>query len=141
MRNIAVGVDGSLESRRALEVTATLAAALGAHVDVLHARSLVGFGGAGAEPPAPEPLSETFAALEDQAHAECAEVLDPYRVSWAFAVRLGRPAEVLLGFLEEASVDLLVVGSRGRGLAAPSVLGSTATELVNLSRVPVLVVP
>jgi nucleotide-binding universal stress UspA family protein len=140
MRNIAVGVDGSLESRRALEFTATLAAALGAHVDVLHARTLVGFGG-GTEQPAVEPMSETFAALEDQAHAECAEILNRQRVSWAFAVRLGRPAEVLLGFLEEASVDLLVVGSRGRGLAAPSVLGSTATELVNLSRVPVLVVP
>ena len=34
-----------------------------------------------------------------------------------------------------------MVGSRGQGLAAPSVLGSTATELVNMSPVPVLVVP
>jgi nucleotide-binding universal stress UspA family protein len=123
-------------------MTAALAGALGAHVDVLHARSLVGFGGAGGAAPSPsEPLSETFAALEDQAQAECAEVLDHHRLSWAFAVRLGRPAEVLLNFLEEASVDLIVVGSRGQGLAARSVLGSTATELVNLSSVPVLVVP
>jgi nucleotide-binding universal stress UspA family protein len=140
MRNIVVGVDGSLESRRALELTATLAAALGARIDVLHARTLVGFGGAagGALPP-PEPLSETFAALEEQSHAECAEILERYQVAWAFAVRPGRPVDALLGLLEEAPVDLIVIGSRGRGVAAA--LGSTASELLNRSPVPVLVVP
>jgi nucleotide-binding universal stress UspA family protein len=141
MQTIAVGVDGSPESRRALELTATLAAALGAHVDVLHARTLVGFGGGGTLPPPSEPLSETFAALEEQAHAECAEVLDHHKLEWAFAVRLGQPAEVLLGFVKECPVDLVVVGSRGQGLAAATALGSTATELVNMSPVPVLVVP
>ena len=43
--------------------------------------------------------------------------------------------------LQEATIELIVVGSRGQGLASRSVLGSTATELVNLSTVPVLVVP
>jgi len=139
MRNIVVGVDGSLESRRALEVTATLAAALGARIDVLHARTLSGFGGSGEALPPPEPLSETFAALEDQSHAECAEILDRYDVAWAFAVRPGRPVDALLGLLQEAPVDMIVIGSRGRGLAAT--LGSTAADLLNRSPVPVLVVP
>jgi nucleotide-binding universal stress UspA family protein len=139
MRNIVVGVDGSLESRRALELTATLAAAIGARVDVLHARSLAGFGGAGGALPPPEPLSETFAALEDQSHAECAEILERHQVAWAFAVRPGRPVDALLALLEEAPVDLIVIGSRGRGLAVT--LGSTASELLNRSPVPVLVVP
>ena len=139
MRNIVVGVDGSPESRRALEVTATLAAALGARIDVLHARTLAGFGGRGDALPPPEPLSETLAALEDQSHAECAEILDRYDVVWAFAVRPGRPVDALLGLLQEAPVDLIVIGSRGRGLAAT--LGSTAADLLNRSPVPVLVVP
>jgi nucleotide-binding universal stress UspA family protein len=139
MRNIVVGVDGSLESRRALEVTATLAAALGARVDVLHARTLTGFGASSGALPPPEPLSETFAALEEQSQAECAEVLERHQVAWAFAVRPGRPVDALLAVLEEAPVDLIVVGSRGRGLA--SALGSTATDLLNRSPVPVLVVP
>jgi nucleotide-binding universal stress UspA family protein len=139
--NIAVGVDGSPESWRALEMTARLAEAFGGHIDVLHARSLEGFGGDAGGGPMPGPLSETFAALEDQAHAEARNLLDHRGLSWSFAVRLGRPADVLLNFLQEASIELIVVGSRGQGLAARSVLGSTANELVNLSPVPVLVVP
>ena len=55
MRNIVVGVDGSLEARDALELTATLAAALGARIDVLHARTLAGFGGSGGALPLPSP--------------------------------------------------------------------------------------
>jgi nucleotide-binding universal stress UspA family protein len=137
--NIAVGVDGSPESWRALEMTARLAEAFGGHIDVLHARSMEGFSGGGGA--AAAPLSETFAALEDQAHDEARDLLDSRGLSWSFSVRLGRPAEVLLNFLNEASIELIVVGSRGQGLASRSVLGSTATELVNLSPVAVLVVP
>ena len=139
--NIAVGVDGSPESWPALEMTARLVEAFGGHIDVLHARSLDGFSGAADGGPMPGPLSETMAALEDQAHAEARNMLDPRHLSWSFSVRLGRPAEVVLNFLQEAPIELIVVGSRGQGLAAPSVLGSTATALVNLSPVPVLVVP
>ena len=134
--NIAVGVDGSPESWRALEMTARLTEAFGGHIDVLHAKSLEGFDGG-----SPGPMSETFAALEDQAHDEARNLLDHRGLSWSFSVRLGRPAEVLLNFLNEASIELIVVGSRGQGLASRSVLGSTATELVNLSPVAVLVVP
>jgi len=100
-----------------------------------------GFSGAAEDSVAPGPLSETFAALEDQAHDEARNLLDHRGLSWSFSVRLGRPAEVLLNFLNEASIELIVVGSRGQGLASRSVLGSTATELVNLSPVAVLVVP
>jgi nucleotide-binding universal stress UspA family protein len=139
--NIAVGVDGSPESWRALEMTARLAEAFGGHIDVLHARALEGFSGNADGGGLPGPLSETFAALEDQAHAEARNLLDHRGLSWSFGVRLGRPADVLLNFLQEATIELIVVGSRGQGLAARSILGSTATELVNLSPVPVLVVP
>jgi len=139
--NIAVGVDGSPESWRALEMTARLAEAFGGHIDVLHARSLEGFSGAAEDSVTPGPLSETFAALEDQAHDEARNLLDPRGLSWSFSVRLGRPADVLLNYLDEVAIELIVVGSRGQGLASRSILGSTATELVNLSPVPVLVVP
>jgi nucleotide-binding universal stress UspA family protein len=139
--NIAVGMDGSPESWRALELSARLAEAFGGHIDVLHARSLEGFGGSATQGATPAPLSETFAALEDQTHDEARNLLDARGLSWSFSVRLGRPAEVLLNFLREANVELIVVGSRGQGLAARSVLGSTASELVNLSPVAVLVVP
>jgi len=139
--NIAVGVDGSPESWRALEMTARLAEAFGGHIDVLHARALEGFSGAADDAVAAGPLSETFAALEDQAHDEARNLLDARGLSWSFSVRLGRPADVLLNHLNEVAIELIVVGSRGQGLASRSILGSTATELVNLSPVAVLVVP
>jgi nucleotide-binding universal stress UspA family protein len=134
---IAVGVDGSAQSRRALELVAVLAAALDAHVDVIHARSLAGYGPGLDRAPADQ-MSETVAALEEQAQHECAEVLGR-RIHWAFAGRHGRPAEVLLGYLRETSVDLLVVGHRPDGDG--SSLDSTPGELINAGSVPVLVVP
>lgn len=51
----------------------------------------------------------------------------------------GYPPTVLLDRAERA--DLLVVGSRGRGMAAELILGSTSHQCVHRSSVPVVIVP
>ena len=50
----------------------------------------------------------------------------------------GRPADTLVRLAAEGGYDLLVVGSRGRGLS-PRLFGSVARELAGSSPVPVLI--
>lgn len=55
-------------------------------------------------------------------------------------VETGWPADVLVDRAAESFVDLIVVGSRGRGPVASAVLGSVSAHLVDHARCPVLVV-
>lgn len=54
-------------------------------------------------------------------------------------VLVGRPATVLVAHAREASVDLVVIGSRGRGPIASMVLGSVSAEVAVDAPCPVLV--
>jgi len=54
-------------------------------------------------------------------------------------VARGRPADVLLAEADDLSADLIVVGSRGLGVAASALLGSVSATLVDHAVCPVLV--
>jgi nucleotide-binding universal stress UspA family protein len=58
-------------------------------------------------------------------------------VSWA--AEEGHPATAILAEAEDWKADLIVVGSRGRGPFASTLLGSVSTELVGHAPCPVLV--
>ncbi len=51
----------------------------------------------------------------------------------------GRPASAIVDEARSMGADLVVVGSRGHGLIATMVLGSTASEVVDHAPCPVLV--
>ena len=52
----------------------------------------------------------------------------------------GYPPDVLVEYADEQAIDLIVVGSRGRGDLASLVLGSTSHRVVNHASCDVLVV-
>jgi nucleotide-binding universal stress UspA family protein len=54
-------------------------------------------------------------------------------------VARGRAADVLLAEADDVSADLIVVGSRGLGVAASALLGSVSAALVDHAACPVLV--
>ena len=56
-------------------------------------------------------------------------------------VRIGTPVEGLLTLIKELKPDLIVVCSHGKSLLTRTLLGSVSNRLVELSPVPVLVVP
>lgn len=51
------------------------------------------------------------------------------------------PAQVILDQVERLDVDLLIIGSHGEGCSADTPLGRTATRVLQLSTVPVYLVP
>lgn len=57
----------------------------------------------------------------------------------AIVVESGKPADIILGAAEEAS--LVVVGKRGLGAVKRMLVGSTSIAVAGRSRVPVVVVP
>ena len=128
MREIGVGYDGSPESEHALGVARALAAEQHAKLSAFEAVSVPTFVAhrrSAADGTMIEDLvkqaRDQIAALGDvEAHAA-----------------YGHPAEELA--LYGASVDLLVIGSRGYGPLGRLLHGSTAQQLARSARCPLLV--
>ena len=82
-------------------------------------------------------------ALRQQARQELATIAGPLeRRSWTIEQRVaeGRAATAILSTADElADVDLIVLGSRGRGRIRSMLLGSVSAEVISQSRRSVLV--
>jgi nucleotide-binding universal stress UspA family protein len=131
---VVVGYDGSEDAHDAIEWAAGTAGALGAQLCIVHAVGLLEharLGGATAVDGAPALTRATEAGL------------DRDRVEWR--VEDGDPCTALLRAAERAQGEgttvLLVVGSRGSGGHAGTLLGSTSLELAEHAHVPVTIVP
>jgi nucleotide-binding universal stress UspA family protein len=136
-----VGIDFSPESRKALRAARELAARTGGSLTLLHVR----------------PQSDVRAAvveergdlLEGKPGALAERISEHYSARFdRFAgrdrheprmLRRGRPA-VELRREARRGYDLLVMGSRGRGRVASTLLGSTVQEILAAPPGPVLVV-
>jgi nucleotide-binding universal stress UspA family protein len=135
LARIVVGVDGSEGSHRALEWAVQEAAQWGAALTVVHAWR---FGRSPTDPNVAEAVREIGRAAQ---HVVDHEV--------AFARAAGVDASGVLAFegavhalvAASAEADLLVVGSRGRGAVAASLLGSVSQGCVRHARSAVVVVP
>ena len=131
MTVVVVGYDGSADAQSAVTWAAKAALALGARLRVVHAVGLLehaGMGGRG--------HVDGDVALKIAADAG----LGPGEVEWR--VVDGDPCGALLRMAEPPETAiLLVVGSRGAGAHAGSLLGSTSLELAEHSPVPVTIVP
>ena len=55
-------------------------------------------------------------------------------------VLVGEAAMTIASFAEEKHCDQILIGSRGHGGFVGSLLGSVATKLANLSKIPLLIV-
>lgn len=128
IREIGVGYDGSPESEHALGVARKLAGELHAELSAFEAVSLPAYAFWG--PPIPD--EETIEKLVERAHQRVAEIegIAPH-------ASYGHAAEELA--LYSASLDLLVVGSRGYGPLGRLVHGSTTLQLARTARCPLLV--
>lgn len=139
-RRVAVGLDGSENSKRALSLASDVAGRWDGElrlIEILEVPPIPFVPEGVVEPLAPDYDLEEAAGLLDEV-AEHTGV----SVSYDVEARAGeRVAEELLEAAAEWEADLLVVGTRGRGGAARMLLGSVADKVIRGSRGPVLVVP
>jgi nucleotide-binding universal stress UspA family protein len=150
--SIVCGVDGSSDSRRALDVAAQYARQLGSRLIVVNVVPV-------RDPVVPSP-SHRYAAMgrpatltpqmldaSTEAEIEASQALLEQLVVGAEAdgaelrTMLGIPAERLAELADDEQAGLIVVGSRGRGAFRAAFLGSVSNSLIGIARCPVLVVP
>jgi nucleotide-binding universal stress UspA family protein len=128
---IVVGFDGSADAQAAVAWAAKEARTRRARLRIVHAVGLLEHAG----------LRGAADGHRDVALAIAGEAgLGPDEVEWS--VLDGDPCSVLLRTSEPPQeAGLLVVGSRGGGAHAGTLLGSTSLEVAEHARVPVTIVP
>jgi nucleotide-binding universal stress UspA family protein len=131
LRTIAVGFDGSPSAEIAVRWSFTLARLIDADVVIVHA---VGLLERMEHAIAPDRFLESVHRISDEVGFERS------RLRWH--VTDGDACSVLLRAKDEPiEADLLVVGSRGQGVHAGLLLGSTSLQLAERATIPFVIVP
>jgi len=132
---ILVPTDGSKTAGAAMSAAVEFASRDDAEIHVLHVINTRYYDTSIES--AVEPLREEGERYVDS----LAELAAGAGVTVTTAVELGRPARAILAFVDDHDVDLVVMGTSGRGDLERRLLGSTTEHVVTHADVPVHVVP
>jgi nucleotide-binding universal stress UspA family protein len=139
-KHILVPVDFSKGSDRAVAQAETLAAALGAKLELFHAYQLPVF----ALPDSSVTVSPTYIAdLTDRAQQELNRHRDSLAARGVIATAKlleGNAAEAIVERAQAIGASMIVLGTHGRSGFRRFLLGSTAERVVRMATVPVLTV-
>jgi nucleotide-binding universal stress UspA family protein len=137
--SILCGVDGSMEARLALRHAAQLSDLLGVRLVVAHVVQPTPLG---VGPTARQLASIPFDDLLAGGEAMLDQILEAEELGGVERrVVLGFPGDRLADLADDEGAELIVVGSRGRGVLKAALLGSVSTNVIAVARQPVLVVP
>ena len=138
-RNILVAVDGSQAATAALEEAIELARGSGARLTLISVA--VPFRWLLAGPYITPFPTEDELARQAQEIVDRAAAVVPDHVPVFTVVRSGPADRAILDRVEQGEHDLVVMGSRGQGLAGSLLLGSVSRTVLARSPVPVLIHP
>ena len=140
IRTILVPTDFSDCSTAALDYGRHLADAFGASLHVLHVVQDP-YTQPWAAEAFPAPLGDLLVQWEDQARARIVEALPPEeRGRTTVVTQIGSPFFEIVRYAQEQKVDLIVLGTHGRGPIGHMLLGSVAEKVVRKAPCPVLTV-
>jgi|SRR5690242_11131916 len=136
MNKFLVAIDGSEGSRAAIDEALELAGQVGAEVTFAFVRrppsSLLGY-------PYYERLLSTELATARTTLAAAERRAGEAGIDSVSTVLEGDPVDEILSAADNRGVDMIVMGSRGRGAFAGALLGSVSSAVVQHANVPVLV--
>ncbi len=139
---ILVGVDLSESTEKVLKKSEELAKALSAKVWLLHiAEPDPDFVGLEA---GPQSVRDSFSKRFHDEHCKIQEIADRLRKAEIDTTALlvqGATVETILMKASDLDVDIIVLGSHGRGAMYQLLLGSVSKGVLHKSECPVLVVP
>jgi nucleotide-binding universal stress UspA family protein len=139
-RNIMVPTDGSTCADGAVEHALDIASASGATVHAINVVDTELFVTAPGQM-APSGYIDTLEEKGKESVEEIATRGDAANVTVSKATAEGRPSEGILDYATENEIDLVVMGTHGRGGLDRFLLGSTTERVIRQSSFPVLAVP
>ena len=140
VKRIVVGVDGSDSARKALKCAVVEAEAWGAELTAVAAVPMASGAGALAWLPAAVDRDQVLADVRSGLDRAVAEAVEGHPgVTVRRHALDGNAAQLMSEF--STAVDLVVVGSRGRGGFSGLLLGSTSQGVLSHAACPVMVVP
>lgn len=138
IRHILVPTDFSEPAQAALQYARSLAAEFGSDLHLLHIVPEPYIYPWGTEV-STMPLVDLLTQSETQA-AERLKTIAPSDVKTKTATAIGTPVDRILQYIADEGIDLVVLGTHGRGAVGHLLLGSVAERVVRRSPVPVLTV-
>ena len=142
IKRVLVPTDFSKPAEAALQWGRTLAKECGAELHLLHVVAepyLYPWGSEAAAFPLNEVLTQSDQAARQQLDRLASTGGDP-DVRVVTATSLGTPVDRIIDYITSHSIDLVVMGTHGRGVVEHLLLGSVAERMVRRSPVPVLTV-
>ncbi|MGE5125283.1 MAG: universal stress protein [Betaproteobacteria bacterium] len=141
LKKVLLPTDFSDSARHALRYGMSFAKEYGAELVLLHVveNLTVGY----ASDLFPVPMAEVFQEISGYAKTELAKLGEEAR-SRGLTVReevvQGKPSAEIIRFASENEVDMIVLGTHGKGMLDQALFGSTTERVVRRSPCPVLTV-
>ena len=89
-------------------------------------------------------LGEEFKKIARQAKNDMRDLvkdLEAEDVECEYLLRDGKPSEIILKLSDEIDADLIVMGTNGKDSLTDFIMGSTAQNVIQRSKCPILVMP
>ncbi len=142
IRNILVPTDFSEPAGAALQYAAALAQEFGSQLHLLHVVPEPYVYPWGTEM-LTLPLAELLTQSEDAAKerlGQLAAALGPLAERSHTSAAIGPPVNRILSYVADHAIDLVVMGTHGRGMVGHLLLGSVVERVIRRSTVPILTV-
>ena len=140
MKRILVATDGSPAALEATRFAVELAAEQEAEVDIVHVVPTLDVIPATGFPQVGGAFPHNVGTRDLELLEDAVALANEHGVSATTALLRGDTVNELVGYADGRDVDLIVVGSRGRGAVAGALIGSVSRRLLHEARRPVLVV-
>ncbi len=139
-KQILIATDGSEYTKTAIDYGIDLAINTGAK---LYAIYVIDTGAYGSIPES-QPMEYAFSLLRQESDAAIKYVKDQAEADGLDVegtIAEGHPADEIIKYAENNSIDLIVMGTLGKTGLDRFLLGSVADKVVRNSKIPVIVVP
>ena len=139
-RNILIATDGSEYTKKAVDHGIELANNNGAKIHAIYVIDTSAYGSI----PLSAPMEYAYSLLRQEGDMAIKYVTDRAEAAGLEAEGIivqGHPAEEIIKYAEENSIDLIVMGTLGKSGLDRFLLGSVADKVIRNSKIPVIAVP